>query len=725
MSMRQNNHFRYLLLLMLLGCTLCCLADSIPERAYDDSVSYEQPPIKNFNALQYSLDTRHRYKGDTMATRSTFLDFGAGIVMLKHQNTGHAEPITNLHLNIGRQFSPLHSARIGLSGGIGYLPSGVDGDGPETLMSMIGGEADYLFSLSNYLLGYRPERPLDVSTVLGVGFYQYKIGGGNNQKTAEGLELSSSSYLFHAGLQLKFFAGPKAALALEPYVTLSKPGADLADLGTNWHKYYFSYGLHLSYIYYFNNRLTPPALQGVFKKRYGAGSRWFKGDKGDRNQRRPLFVFYGAGAAEFNTFSDELEVSKTLGPSMGVGIGAWLSSALALRSSFNIAHSGWSRFGSRMNMMTYTSASIDAVLNPLGFVRNYNWEAPAGFNLFAGYELGFLQVIPTGDNINSYAMGYRLGLQPWVRLGRDTRLFIEPTYTVMRYSTGADNRKRADQYALKIGVEMMIGGPREAVSTDNEKISPSGFFVGAGLGWNTAFRRWKYDILNDDFLKNGLFFGGYHFDPYSGIMLSAEHMVDKISSIETETKFKNWLVSLDYQLNLTNLLTGYNPYRRWTFSMLAGPTLGINSDHTYFGGNVGVQLDYKITKHIGLFYQHRFYWTSRYLFEHSRFYDEAGAIKTSFNIGLMYSFDDLVGPVTYLAKGAAKGVGHAASFVGRSVGTAASFTAKGIGAASKAVAHGVGVAVRGIGKGVSSVARGIGHGVGSLFKKKKRSQEKE
>ena len=168
--MRQNDHFRYLLLLMLLGCTLCCLADSIPERAYDDSVSYEQPPIKNFNALQYSLDTHHRYKGDTMATRSTFLDFGAGIVMLKHQNTGHAEPITNLHLNIGRQFSPLHSARIGLSGGIGYLPSGVDGDGPETLMSMIGGEADYLFSLSNYLLGYRPERPLDVSTVLGVGF---------------------------------------------------------------------------------------------------------------------------------------------------------------------------------------------------------------------------------------------------------------------------------------------------------------------------------------------------------------------------------------------------------------------------------------------------------------------------------------------------------------------------------------------------------------------------
>ena len=138
-----------------------------------------------------------------------------------------------------------------------------------------------------------------------------------------------------------------------------------------------------------------------------------------------------------------------------------------------------------------------------------------------------------------------------------------------------------------------------------------------------------------------------------------------------------------------------------------------------------MQLDYKITKHIGLFYQHRFYWTSRYLFDHSRFYDEAGAIKTSFNVGLMYSFDDLVGPVTYLAKGTAKGVGHAASFVGRSVGTAASVTAKGIGAASKAVAHGVGVAVRGIGKGVSSVARGIGHGVGSLFKKKKRSQEKE
>ena len=39
--------------------------------------------------------------------------------------------------------------------------------------------------------------------------------------------------------------------------------------------------------------------------------------------------------------------------------------------------------------------SLDAMLNPFGFTRHYNWDSPVGLNLYGGYELGQLQLVHT------------------------------------------------------------------------------------------------------------------------------------------------------------------------------------------------------------------------------------------------------------------------------------------------------------------------------------------
>ena len=138
------------------------------------------------------------------------------------------------------------------------------------------------------------------------------------------------------------------------------------------------------------------------------------------------------------------------------------------------------------------------------------------------------------------------------------------------------------------------------------------------------------------------------------------------------------MTSVDYRLDLTNYFTGYQPRRRWNVSVMLGPTIAFNSEKTRFGANAALQLDYRFSRHLALFYQHRLYWMDKHLYTSDQFYNQAGTVISSMNIGMMYMFDDLVGPVTRVANGAAKGVSSAANS-----------TAKGISAAARTTGHGI------------------------------------
>lgn len=658
--MKRNDLLRYTLLMLLLAVVTGMRADSIPERVMEeeDSVSYELPKPKDFNALRYSLDRHHRYMGDIQPHGYNYIDFGAGLMFINHINSNHAEPFTTLHLRYGRQFNPLHSARVGINGGIGYMLAGADGHGAQTLSGSFGAEADYLFNLSSYLLGYRPERSLNVSPFIGIGVNHMFVGGGNNKTTAYDLKESATSFNVHAGLQLKVFAGPKAALTIEPFVQLNSKGIDLSDLGANWHQYNVSYGVNLSYYYYFGNTLTPPSLQGDFKRRFGEGQRWLQGSAQDKAQRRPLFFHYGAGFATYNTF-DNLRWAKTFGPTFSVGFGGWLSSAIGLRTVIHAANSSWAEVGDRTNMMGYVSLSIDAMMNPLGFTRNFTWEDPAGLTLIAGYEAGMLKMVNTSSRNRSNVMGYHLGIQPWVRLGHDTRFFIEPMYAFLLHRQEDENRKRDDQLTLKAGIELLLGNRQDDRSETAGLLLPNGYFVGGGIGWNTTVRKWHYTDFTASFLKNGTLIGGYNFNENSGTMLSVEYLTDAIRMDDGEEhRWKNWMLSADYKLNLSNFFTGYQPRRRWTLSAMLGPTVAFNSEKTRLGGNLGFMIDYRFSKHLALFFLQRFYWMDKNLYRSDQLYNQGGTFISSMNLGLMYKFDDLVGPTTRIAKGAARGIGR-------------------------------------------------------------------
>ena len=520
----------------------------------------------------------------------------------------------------------------------------------------------------------------------------------------------NQAFDFHGGLQLKFFAGPHAAITAEPYVMLANKSLSPTATMRNWHKYSVDYGINLSYVYYFDNMLTAPALTGTFKKLFApAGSpRWLRGDSTDVAQRRPLFLQYGVGLEGVTSFAGR-SWSQTTGAAYSLAFGGWLSSAVGLRAGVGMSTMRWNEDAQRVHYAGYATVSLDAMLNPFGFGRRYNWDAPVGMHLIGGVETGRLNVDASDVRSTSWTLGYRLGVQTWARMGRDTRFFVEPVYRIVNYREGGRQYGRDDALSLKMGVEMLLGKPVRSggftqPAGDSLRWSPRGFFIGGGVGWNTTFRRWRAADGHDPFFMNGLLTGGYHFNAYHGVALSGEYLTNHFTVGKGEEDFDHWMLSADWMLNVSNLLHGYQPNRRWMVSVLMGPTVALGSDKARVGGNGALQLDYRINKHLALFYQHRLYLMGKSFYPSAQLYSQAGTIVSSMNAGVLYLFDDLVGPVCYVANGFANGVATAVTDVANGVATAAT-----------GVAHGASYVANGVARGASFVGKHVAHGVSNLF----------
>lgn len=673
--------------LRLWAVLLLLTAPAVRLAAQDDM---EEHP-RDFNALRFSLDNRHRYLGDTLRHAKTFVSLGGGFRQLgMSADDEGSTSLSVLNLHIGQQLSPLHTLRLGVGGGVGYYRQPTaQNDGPRRQLTMLHADADYLFSLSSYMLGYRPERALDVSTLLGVGVSSASGG--------------SKAVDFHGGLQLKFFAGPHAAITVEPYVMLANKTLSPTAKTRSWHKYAVDYGLNLSYVYYFDNMLTAPALTGTFKKLFKPGRRWLRGDSADVAQRRPLFLQYAVGWEGISSFN-ERSWSQTSGASYSLAFGGWLSSAIGLRTGIGMSNMRWNEDAQRVHYAGYATVSLDAMLNPFGFGRRYNWDAPVGMHLLGGVETGRLNVDAADVRSTSWTTGYRMGVQTWARMGRDTRFFVEQIYRIINYREGGDQYSRDDALSLKLGVEMLLGGHRAVETVDSVRWQPRGFFIGGGVGWNTTFRRWRAADGHDPFFMNGLLTGGYHFNAYHGVALSGEYLTNHFTVGKGEEGFDHWMLSADWMLNVSNLLHGYQPNRRWTVSVLMGPTVALGTDKARVGGNGALQLDYRINKHLALFYQHRLYLMGKSFYPSAQLYSQAGTVVSSMNAGVLYLFDDLVGPVCYVANGFANGVATAATGVAHGVATAAT-----------GVAHGASYVANGVARGASFVGKHVAHGVSNLF----------
>ena len=638
------------------------LEDVIPASATtqaQDTAYYGAARQKNFNALRFVLDSRHRFKGDRYVRgdfwNNTFIDMGGGVGGFYHNtNAASFTPTLSLRLGVGKVVSPMVSFRLGFEKAWAYSHASTTVYNTNQYNSY-GGYVDFLYNFSNYLLGYRPERPFNVSGILGLGVQTASLHSWNNaDMTAVGASTSGAALDGHVGVQFKFFASPYASIALEPYFKvatkklnlLANPGYSDPD---------FSYGVNFAYQWNFAKQLSYMANAGIFQKHFNNQKRYMLDNGQLQHLRYPMFFDYSFGPMYVGK-SYNLSLRNTRGFDALAAVGWWLAPAAGVRAGVHVTNGDWKQ-GSIGNDDTKSligtrGVNVDFLFNPFGFKRHYNWDAPVGMNLLAGYEFGGMKKT-AASLLGSYEGNYtafRFGGQLWMKLTNDLRLTLEPTYMQIEHYNGNLDRERYDEYAVKLGLSLLFRdkGIRNYRNVESDSVLNTverGYFLGLGLGWNNTVWEWRFKGYQHDLLKNAVLFGGYRFNKIHGIRLQAEWMkeaqafFDSYGSGIEKFTYNNYLLSTDYQINLFNAMAGYDPLRRWNVYMYAGPTLLLGDGGAAFAANVGGMVTYNITPNLSLFYSHTIYRMPKTRYPHHMVYTRDGIFTNNLNVGIMYNFD--------------------------------------------------------------------------------------
>ena len=638
------------------------LEDVIPASATtqaQDTAYYGAARQKNFNALRFVLDSRHRFKGDRYVRgdfwNNTFIDMGGGVGGFYHNtNAASFTPTLSLRLGVGKVISPMVSFRLGFEKAWAYSHASTTVYNTNQYNSY-GGYVDFLYNFSNYLLGYRPERPFNVSGILGLGVQTASLHSWNNaDMTAVGASTSGAALDGHVGVQFKFFASPYASIALEPYFKvatkklnlLANPGYSDPD---------FSYGVNFAYQWNFAKQLSYMANAGIFQKHFNNQKRYMLDNGQLQHLRYPMFFDYSFGPMYVGK-SYNLSLRNTRGFDALAAVGWWLAPAAGVRAGVHVTNGDWKQ-GSIGNDDTKSligtrGVNVDFLFNPFGFKRHYNWDAPVGMNLLAGYEFGGMKKT-AASLLGSYEGNYtafRFGGQLWMKLTNDLRLTLEPTYMQTEHYNGNLDRERYDEYAVKLGLSLLFRdkGIRNYRNVESDSVLNTvqcGYFLGLGLGWNNTVWDWRFKGYQHDLLKNVVLFGGYRFNKIHGIRLQAEWMkevqafFDSYGSGIEKYTYNNYLLSTDYQINLFNAMAGYDPLRRWNVYVYAGPTLLLGDGGAAFAANVGGMVTYNITPNLSLFYSHTVYRMPKTRYPHHMVYSRDGIFTNNLNVGIMYNFD--------------------------------------------------------------------------------------
>lgn len=652
--------------------------DDEEEEDGDTAMKIRKNTATEFNAIDYVMEGRYRGKGYQFTTAwddHLFIELGAGLKQIVPASDGYGlTTATTAHFALGKQFSPLHTARLSLSGSYSYRRDTHSG------FAQLGAAADWIYSFSTYYEGYKPSRPLDISTVLGIGAHYKPRVGANEKKLAGDV---------HAGLQFRIFTGPQAYFVVEPQVGVASDNIDLSGKH-NWRKYDFFYGANINFVYYLHNNLAPEE-RGRYLDKQQDGSL-------PQQWHTPWFFELAGGLNMAG--SDELSFGETLGNSTTASVGKWLSPVIGLRGSAAFTTTTWKKepVSTTSNEDGYAKSypyfnvgvRMEGMVNPLGFLSDFSWDKPFGFYIIAGGGVGIIQK-QQNKMLRCKAISYSAGVKLWARLAQDVQFFLEPRYTYYDYKVPYSNvamfrRCNENGFGLNVGMSLYTRSRRyqtTAASLDAQSANKSGvsFSVGLGLGTNLVPKRGHNDGggMPYDFLA----YGECHYNSLSSVRLSFEWISLSSNSLETSwdldlsstsgnnnrksckamwsRRYHLGMVSLNYMLNATTLWAG-RANRRFEIEAFAGPTIlfrigdsakpadgeTVAEGHAYqarqsmrkakvYGANGGFKLNYNATDNISISLTPQIYVLKGYINLPGVQFIK-GHVMETLNLGAQYNF---------------------------------------------------------------------------------------
>lgn len=551
----MKNVTKLIIALFLLGLPVAIKAQEKKEEKKEEKHQQKTKP-EGFNALEHSLQKRHIKKGVPFENRRILdnLYFGGQFGLHKIGPNGKADFDAGMGfgLHVGKLFSGTNSARLSLN----YIKNG---QFIGKSLNRFGLSADHLYNVTSYIMGYDPNRTLELSTVAGLGMQWVKLG--DESKTA----LDA-----HVGLQFKVHVTPTIDVFLEPQVGLATRSLNFA--GDRDRAYNVTYGINAGVRYMLHDG---GFIATKDKMKLGTSGFWSIGT----GVQKHLSSLEGSG----------------MGPSLAISLGRWLKPGVGFRLSGTFSTNTWHQANYEADTeqgidaykayetTSYIGARGEVMFDPIMFFKQYDEEEKFKVKLFLGGEVGKL----TKENYympirRSYA-GLTGGVQLGYRIQDDLLLYIEPHYTSANYSipyTNVDASRKFTDNLVSVNIGLEFGQPiinrKDTDNAFNKFFSPY-IIAGIDAGLNYPIHSVKIQEKSYlDYQAGG--FIGYIFTPIHGVSLHADINRVSMDMDNGYRQFNLTSAALEYRFNILNALQGYVPDRRVEVNALLGPVVTLRKN---------------------------------------------------------------------------------------------------------------------------------------------------
>lgn len=538
------------------GFILCLLLVFVTAQA---QVKKDSVAGLGFDATQKAFLKRYKHPDavpfDTLWKNNIYISVFGGMDRMVPQGAGdfNMGPIGGA--GVTWQFAPAHAVRGSLF--LGSFARKIDSE----ILTRFGLQADYLMNISTFTSGYNPGRFFEFLTVAGVG-YQMSYLLGKMEHVAD----------LHLGFQFKLHPTTHVDFYLEPRVSLASDGID-HSMKKNFHGYDITYGAVVGLNYRFKS------WQPFGKMKLLDGQSFLDN----------TFIDL-AGGVQFQSskLSKEVGLLKGMGPQVSVSVGKWLLPALALRlSGFKSADTWRLRqieatldepADQFYEMSTYAGGRVEALVDATYYLNGNQLRPAFQTNVLLGAEVGMIKKESGRHPAKGAYTGFTTGLQLKYRLFDELSLFVEPRYTMASFSlrTGKKemgrfvSQKFCDHLlGMNVGVQIERATEENRLARElNRELFEPSFFASGSLGFLAPIQVNRYEGKGLSYDVTAA--AGRVFTPLSSARLSVDFGSFSNSRKLETLKYNLLSVGADYMLNVTNLMQGYDPERKYDVQLLAG-----------------------------------------------------------------------------------------------------------------------------------------------------------
>ena len=279
-------------------------------------------------------------------------------------------------------------------------------------------DVSYLFNVSSFVDGYRPNRFSDINLVAGIG-YANSTSLGDVEKVRN--SLSGHAFSFHAGSRVDLRIFKNLDLFIEPQAVFFTE--DVTSYQGTWK------GIKPAF------RATVGLTYNVMQS-YGQDSPRLL----PRKEGYFLNLMGGFHFQNSRLVLKDIGLKKCMGLHVSFGVGKNYTEWFAMRYSFAFSHNPWVEYEGATLPCNYYAICPEAVIDVLSLVRYFMFDGTATRHAFlsasvvVGPEIGYMHKKDRNDALKTMYMGITGGAQVKFRLTPTFAMFAEPRFSIVPYA---------------------------------------------------------------------------------------------------------------------------------------------------------------------------------------------------------------------------------------------------------------------------------------------------